>query len=156
MVSKKFSIGMLVTILVFGQLLIGCASAPNVQRYRNNERVSWSEYPPIPSKDYTVVGVVILREVDPATLSTDLMEKAVEMGAHDIINVRVDEERMVDENGRMRRRVVAASAVAIKYTSETLTPEMHESLYMSRTGNQTETPYNHQQPQFPNWFPSKK
>jgi len=77
------------------------------------------------------VGVVILRAVNPATLSTDLMEKAVEMGAHDIINVRVDDERMVDENGRMRKRVVAATALAIKYTDETLTLE---SLYMSRTG----------------------
>jgi len=151
MTSKKFSIGMLVTVLVFGQVLIGCTSAP--VRYRNNERVSWSEYPPVPAKNYTIVGVVILREVDPATLSTDLMEKAVEMGAHDIINVRVDDERMVDEKGRMRKRVVAATALAIKYTDETLSPEIHESL---RTVYQTETPYNYQQPQFPNWLLRRK
>jgi len=152
MTSKKISIGMLMTVLAFGLVLIGCASssastsasAPAPSRSRNNERVSWSEYPPIPAKDYIVVGVVILREADPATLSADLMQKAVEMGAHDIINVRIDDERGVDNNGRMRRRVVAATAVAIKYTNETLT---FESLYLSGTDNQTETPNNNQQSQ---------
>jgi len=150
MANRKKLIGILVTVLALGQVLIGCVStspstsASAAGRSRNNERVPWSEYPPIPAKDYTVVGVVILREADPATLSADLMQKAVEMGAHDIINVRVDDERVVDENGRMRRRVVAATAVAIRYTNETLT---FESLYMSGTGNQTETPNINQQPQ---------
>ena len=133
MTGRKFLIGM--TVLAFGLVLVGCTSSPP-QRSRNNERVSWSEYPPIPAKDYIVVGVVVLREVNPNTLSADLMERAVAIGAHDIINVRVDEERMVDENGRMRRRVVAASAVAIKYTDQTLTHQSHESLYRSRYGFQ--------------------
>jgi hypothetical protein len=158
MAGKKLSIGVLVVILVFGQVLIGCTSAPSAAgagRYRSIEMVPWVGYTLIPSKDYTVVGVVILREVDPATLSTDLMEKAAEMGAHDIINVRVDEERMVDEEGRTRKRVVAVSAVAIRYTNVTLTPELHESL-MPKTDNQTETPYNNQQSPFPNWLPGKR
>ena len=128
MVNRKILIGLQLTLMLFVSMLIGCTTQPTERPSRNNERVSWSEYIPVPAKDYTVVGVVILRDVDPATLSTNLMEKAVEMGAHDIINVRVDDERRVDENGRMRRRIVAASALAIKYTDNTLTDEF---LYMS-------------------------
>ena len=133
MLNRNISIGIQLTLLVFGSVLIGCASSPNERSSRSNERVSWSEYIPVPAKDYTVVEVVILREVDPATLSTNLMEKAVEMGAHDIINVRVDDERRLDENGRMRRRVVAASALAIKYTDRTLTDEFLHMSYFYKT-----------------------
>ena len=122
MTERKFSIVMLMAVLTAGFALNGCGSlisqpsTPTQSRpSKHVEKVSWAEYPGIPSKDYTVVGVIILREADPSTLSSDLMERAVDMGAHDIINVRIDEERMLGNT-----RVVAASAIAIRYTDETL------------------------------------
>ena len=109
-------------LIVSGVLLTGCKSA---QANAMISRILWSEYPPVPGKDYTVVGVVTVRDANPNTLSTDLMERAAAIGAHDIINVRVDVER----EGRARGSVVvAASAVAIKYTEETLSPELHEAI----------------------------
>lgn len=123
---KIYSIGFFL-IAMFGLVLAGCATPtprPTVPT-RHVETVLWVSYPRIPSKDYEVVGIIVLRDVDPNTLSADLMERAAAMGAHDIKNVRIDAERMLD-----RRRVVAASAVAIRYT-ETLSSEMHKILYLS-------------------------
>ena len=114
--KKKMSIGMFVVVLAFGAVLIGCNSAPEPATHMSS-RVPWSDYSVIPSKDYTVVGTVIVRDANPNTLSTDLMEKAVTMGAHDIINIRVDIERKGEGRGII---VISASAVAIKYTDETL------------------------------------
>jgi len=134
MTQRNFSMGIF-AMAVFGLVLSGCVSQTPAQRpSKHNEAVLWAEYPRIPSKDYIVVGVIILKGVDPLTLSADLMEKAVELGGHDIINVRVDSERMLD-----KKRVVAASAVAIKYTNETLSPEIHSSLYVPHAGSTEES-----------------
>jgi uncharacterized protein YbjQ (UPF0145 family) len=77
--------------------------------------VSWSRYPTIPNKDFTIVGIVTVNTSKSGTPSADLMEKARELGAHDIINVIVD----VKNN-----EIVGAAATAIKYTNTTYTPKL--------------------------------
>ena len=118
--GKKMSIGKnpVVILLLAAALVItlpGCQTLPEERPPRTVERAGWSEYIRVPHKDFVVVGVLVLRQTNPLTLSADLMEKAASIGAHDIINVRVDREHLVD--GRL---VVAASAIAIRYTEETL------------------------------------
>ena len=101
-----------VILSVIGIILMGCATQPNPT---GTEKVSWSDYTLVPSKDYVVVGAVVVRGSSIRTLNADLMEKAIEIGAHNIINVRVDIEQ--DYSGK---KIIAASAVAIKYTDVTL------------------------------------
>jgi hypothetical protein len=57
----------------------------------------------------------VIREPGSKTLNADLMDKAIAMGAHDKINVRVDFE--ASSNGK---KILAATAVAIKYGEQTL------------------------------------
>jgi len=75
--------------------------------------VRWSRYPTVPSKDFTIVGIVTADSSKSGTPSADLMEKAKALGAHDIINVIVDTKNGV---------IVGAAATAIKYTNTTYTP----------------------------------
>jgi len=70
--------------------------------------VEWSRYTTIPHKDYTVVGIVSVDCRNSRTPSADLMMKAKEIGAHDVINVLVDTKD---------KKVIGASGTAIKYTS---------------------------------------
>jgi len=74
--------------------------------------VPWAAYTFLPSKHYVTVGAIVLRDVNRATLLVDLMERAIEMGGHDIINVRL----AVTERGV----VSVATAVVIQYTDETV------------------------------------
>ena len=96
-------------LLTLGIILSSCATPGNVAK------TEWSEYTVIPSKNYTVVGTIVIREPGSRTLNADLMDKAIAMGAHDIINVRVDFE--ASSNGK---KILAATAVAIKYGDQTL------------------------------------
>ncbi|MDR1506699.1 MAG: hypothetical protein LBI67_06310 [Treponema sp.] len=104
--SKALFVGMIGIALVF-VALSGCKTSSS-----GVTQVGWSEYTAIPSKDYTVVGIVIINPVeDQKTLGAQLMAEAKAAGANDIINVRTDVE--VDSSGK--ETIVAASAVAIKY-----------------------------------------
>jgi hypothetical protein len=96
----------LAVALAFGMTLTGCASTAV-------KTVSWSNYTSIPNKDYAVVGVVVVRTDNIKTLNADLMEAAKEIGAHDVINVRIDVE---SESSGGAPKIFAASGVAIKYT----------------------------------------
>jgi hypothetical protein len=99
-----------VTLLLIATLVLsGCAS-------QNAARTGWSEYTTVPDKDYTVVGPVVVNPSNERTVSTELMAEAQKLGAHDIINVRLDEE--FDSLGV--KRILTASAVAIKYTTTIL------------------------------------
>jgi len=75
--------------------------------------VEWSGYSEIPEKDYTVVGIVTVDSRATGTPSADLMDKAKEMGAHDIMNVRVD---------TIDNQIIGASAIAIRFTNVILQP----------------------------------
>jgi hypothetical protein len=107
---------LLVLLLLTGLLIVfsmgSCATSGTAP-------APWSEYTAIPDKDYTVVGIVVIRFADPRTVSTDLMEEAKKIGAHDIINVRID----TNKPSFGKETIVAASAVAIKYTGTILPPD---------------------------------
>ena len=95
------------------------------------QTVDWSEYTVIASKDYTVVGAVVVKVTDSKTINADLMQEAVKLGGHDIINVRID----VEENSSGGKKVLAATAVAIKYTAETLKTKEGEPLVQKSGGS---------------------
>ncbi|MCL2792415.1 MAG: hypothetical protein FWD87_04920 [Spirochaetaceae bacterium] len=78
-----------------------------------------SDYTFIPSKDYTVVGAVVIRDVQHRTMIADLMDRAIAIGGHDIINVRVDWRHIP---GR-QPEINTATAVVIRYTERTLVEE---------------------------------
>ena len=107
---KNVKIAMVI-MLVLGLILSSCATG-------NVAKTEWAEYTVIPSKNYTVVGAIVIRGSGFKTLNADLMEKAISMGAHDIINVRVDYETSLSDP-----KILAASAVAIKYNDQTLVDE---------------------------------
>jgi uncharacterized protein YbjQ (UPF0145 family) len=109
MKNVKIAVGIL---LVLGLILSSCATPQgNVTK-----QPGWSEYTFIPSKNYTVVGAVVVRSAEGfRTLNADLMEAAIKLGAHDIINVRIDYE-----STSSGQRFLAGSAVAIKYNDQTL------------------------------------
>jgi hypothetical protein len=112
---------------LFALVLSGCASQAAT-------RVGWSEYTTVPEKDYTVVGVVVVNPANGRTTAAELMAEAQKLGAHDIINVRLDEE--FDSLGV--KRILAASAVAIKYT-DTLKDETSAPIFKT-VDNGTSTP----------------
>jgi hypothetical protein len=107
--SALFSLGILTVLLTLGMVLGGCSTT-------GPQKVSWSDYSVHSSKDYTVIGTIVIRTSDARTINADLVEKAVELGGHDIINVRVD----VETETQGGERILAATAVVIKYTDETL------------------------------------
>ena len=78
-------------------------------------RAPWAAHTIIPSKNYTVVGAVVVRTTNEATVLADLMERAIAMGGHDIKNVIIT--RTMTDDGP---RITSAIAVAIRYTNETL------------------------------------
>jgi len=80
-------------------------------------RVPWSVYATIPGKRHVTVGAIALRGANHATLLVDLKERAIEMGGHDIINVRLT----ITDTGA----ITGATAVAIKYTDETIYRTRH-------------------------------
>jgi len=111
---------------VIGIILMGCATQTNPT---GTEKVLWSDYTLVPNKDYVVVGAVVVRGSSIRTLNADLMEKAIEIGAHNIINVRVDIEQDYS------KRIIAASAVAIKYTDVTIKAKSASSTTTTTTTN---------------------
>ena len=76
--------------------------------------VPWAEYTYLPSKDYNVVGAVVMRDINQETVIYDLMAKVIEMGGHDVINVRM----AITESGE----ITNVTAVAIRYTADTINP----------------------------------
>jgi hypothetical protein len=98
-------------LLALGLSLSSCESTTG-----SVAKTGWAEYTVVPSKNYTVVGAIVIRGIGFKTLNADLMDQAIKMGAHDIINVRIDYEPST--NGP---RILAATAIAIKYNDQTLT-----------------------------------
>ena len=107
-------LGIVVAVTVIGFSVTGCAST-DVGRERG-----WSHQTVIPSKDYVVLGAVVIRDVNERTVIADLMELAIEMGGHDIINVRTTTTTTSLGFLRLSSRINSASAVVIKYTEDTL------------------------------------
>jgi uncharacterized protein YbjQ (UPF0145 family) len=84
----------------------GEASFPTVEGGTFKSGYSW--FTQIPSKENSVVGLVVVR--DGAAPVVALMEAARELGADEVINIRLDTETV---NGK--ENVLAASGVAVKY-----------------------------------------
>jgi len=121
--------GITTAVAVIGLSLVGCGGMPmpmpgvGVDHYLrfDSGRVGWSAHPPVHASQYEVIGAVVIRNVNQATLVADLMSQAVAMGGHDIINVRID--TITEGEGRRRRtRVNTASAVVIRYVGILLHP----------------------------------
>jgi len=91
--------------IIGGFSMAGCASNEGVNRG------GWSEYSSLPSRDFVAVGAVVVRNVRRTALLDALMTQAIDMGAHDIINVRVGMAR--------GSRIRLATAVAVIYVHET-------------------------------------
>jgi hypothetical protein len=127
--NKVFWVGASAFLVMSGLFLSGCATPGEPQK------AAWSDHSVHSSKDYTVVGTIVIRTTDPKTVNADLMEKAVEMGGHDVINVRYDVE---NSGGSGQRKIVAVTAVAIKYTNDTLKSTRTEK--DDKTTTTTESP----------------
>ena len=127
--NKVFWVGAPALLLMSGLFLSGCATPGEPQK------AAWSDHSVHSSKDYTVVGTIVIRATDPKTINADLMEKAVELGGHDIINVRYDVENSGPSG---QRKIVAVTAVAIKYTNDTLKSTKTEK--DDKTTTTTESP----------------
>ena len=93
------------TVVVIGFSMTGCATDIDVNRG------GWSEYSFIPVGDYVVAGTVIIKNGRRSTLLADLMREALELGAHDIVNIRIGVSYLFGA------RIRVATAVAIKYTN---------------------------------------
>ena len=127
--KKQFVLFMLVVALV---MTFSSCSTTNL----TTSQVGWSNYSDLVAKDFDVVGVVIVESTEisktyPLMFTTtvegsrptyaDLMKKAVEVGADDIINVRVDKtvkskKTLIDFFiGSEDIYVYTATATAIKY-----------------------------------------
>jgi uncharacterized protein YbjQ (UPF0145 family) len=79
--------------------------------------VQWSKYMAVPSKNFTIVGIVTAKCETSQTPAADLMEAAKNAGAHDVINILVDTKKP-DKGGK--NQVVSASGVAIKYNDQNI------------------------------------
>ena len=97
-------LGIVMTVLIVFSMT-GCATGADVNRG------GWSEYSFVPTGDYVVAGIVIIKNGSRATLLADLMRGALELGAHDIINIRIGAPYMFGS------RIRVATAVAIRYTN---------------------------------------
>jgi len=114
---------------VFIVLGLGCTTAPtpplrpfigaDPELLSDLTLVPWSNYTSIPDKDFVVVGAIVVRDVKPQTVYADLIERAIEIGGHDIINVRVG-RRVVLIPGYAPEYIVTATAVVIRFTDETI------------------------------------
>jgi len=115
MKKRTVFLGIGAAVALIGLSMTGCATpAPRPRARVDTEifRAPWSAYTIIPSRNYVVVGAVALRNASSTTFLADLMERAIEMGGHDLINVRL----AVTTTGH----VTGATAVVIRYTDETV------------------------------------
>ena len=99
-------------VAVVGFSLTGCVTAAGVPP---TTFPAISEYTFIASKDYVVVGAVVVRNTSHETLIADLMDQAIAMGGHDVINIRVGWRDVMGG-----REISTATAVVIRFTEETL------------------------------------
>jgi len=107
-------LGIIAAVAVIGLSTTGCAST-SVGRER-----AWSHQTNIPYKNYVVIGAVVVRNTSEQTVIADLMDAAIEMGGHDIINVRTTSTTTRMFGLRMSHTINSATAVVIRYTEETL------------------------------------
>jgi len=111
-------------VAVIGLFSTGCATPAETGQTGRIHRAGWVYHPNAPMKDYVVVGTIVLTNQRPATVLAALMNRAIEMGGHDIIHVRLstEEYRRSGPSGE-RGEWLTATAVVIRYTDETIVQE---------------------------------
>jgi len=129
---SKF-LGIIAMVAVMGLSLTGCQSTAS------NRVIGWSDHTFIPSKDYVVVGAVSLRDTNERTVIADLMDAAIEMGGHDIINVRMTETTTNIFGMRTGHQVMAATAVVIRFTDDTLIETDSQTVAVISEGSVAQT-----------------
>lgn len=113
-------------------LLVCSCSTTNL----TTNQVGWSNYTDLVVKDFDVVGIVSIESTEVIKKSaynfsttiegsrvtyTDLMKKAIELGADDIINVRIDKKENIKTSildflvGSTKTYTYIATETAIKY-----------------------------------------
>ena len=128
--KKRFKLKALITAILTCCLFVGCVETMQQSTMQPRtgggakatsiDRMSFYERDALYAKEFTVVGIVIIRPERPVEMTTStgkfemvspinlrLMEEARRIGAHDIIDVRI--EKLADGSW------VAATALAIKY-----------------------------------------
>ena len=106
--------GIIAALAIIGFSTTGCASTSAFrERSLSDQMIS-------PSKDFVVIGAVVVRNTTERTVIADLKEAAIAMGGHDIINVRVTETNASFLGIRLTHTIDSATAVVIMYTDETL------------------------------------
>ena len=96
---------------------VGLSTAGCATRTEMGRELGWAYHTAIPSKDYVVIGAVLVRDVTERSVIAALMQAAIDMGGHDIINVRITQTRTRPIGGS---QIDSASAVVIRFTDETL------------------------------------
>ena len=120
-----------VVVLAIMMLVCSCSTTD-----LTTNQVGWSNYSDIVVKDYDVVGIVtvestetikvgflsLTKEVTGSRVTyADLMKKAAEMGADDVINVRIDKKNNFKTTpfdfliGSTKTYTYVATGTAIKY-----------------------------------------
>lgn len=120
-----------VVVLAIMMLVCSCSTTD-----LTTNQVGWSNYSDIVVKDYDVVGVVTVESTETIKVGflsltsevtgsrvtyADLMKKAVEIGADDIINVRIDKKDNLKTTpfdfllGSTKTYTYIATGTAIKY-----------------------------------------
>lgn len=107
---KFFGIAVFLTAIGFS--MTGCAAAPDA--FIN--RAGWSYHPLAVRKDHVIVGAIVVRNTTRAAVLGDLMDRAIAMGGHDIIHVRLTTPIGAGRTGL----IDVATAVVIRYTDETV------------------------------------
>ena len=127
--KKRFKLKVLITAILTCSMFVGCVETmqqstrgPSGPSFKPTyiDKISTYDRQILSLKEFTVVGIVIVRPERPtemtassgkielvAPINMRLMEEARRLGAHDIIDVRI--ERLADGSW------VAATALAIKY-----------------------------------------
>ena len=124
--AKRF--GIIAAIAIIGFSMTGCATAAAVDPFPSRFPAI-SDYSFIPSKDFVVVGAVVVRNTSHQNLAADIMDAVIAVGGHDFINLRIDWRSVPGAIGvpAGAPQINNATAVAIRFTDETIIvgPESH-------------------------------
>jgi hypothetical protein len=140
--------------VLFAAALLSSCTTTNLA----SNRTGWSDYATISIKDYTVVGIVrvtsqeitqcgflgIARSYTGSKVTYDLLiGEARRLGAHDIINVRIDRADQTFHGvfdwlvGYTEKYAYTANALAIKYTQAVAGHGSHSASGASGSGAPT-------------------
>jgi len=115
---KRF--GIIAVVAIIGIFSTGCVTPPLAQVVGAGplHRAAWSYHPDFPALYYVVVGAIVVTEQRRETLLEALMNQAIQMGGHDIKNVRLSWRNVQTGPLAQRGEWITATAVVIRFTNE--------------------------------------